>query len=105
MKIAERTAPRRLERAERERSWALVSAHAEGMSIPTLAAAGLSSSRVHQITSANSSRLNTTGYQFRYAFTVAEDSSSRPRAILRTRRLLGVSIASSGSSRRRGWIQ
>ena len=40
----------RLEQAERERSWALASARAEGISIRTLpAAAGLSPSRVHQI--------------------------------------------------------
>jgi hypothetical protein len=41
----------RLERAERERSWALASARAEGISIRALAAAaGLSQARVHQIT-------------------------------------------------------
>ena len=41
----------RLEQAERERSWALASARAEGVSIRTLAAAaGLSPPRVHQIT-------------------------------------------------------
>ena len=40
----------RLEQAERERTWALVSARAEGISIRTPAtAAGLSPSRVHQI--------------------------------------------------------
>jgi hypothetical protein len=40
----------RLEQAERERTWVLVSARAEGISIRTLAAAaGLSPSRVHQI--------------------------------------------------------
>src|SRR5271157_4450904 len=40
----------RLEQAERERTWALVSARAEGISIRTLAtAAGLSPCRVHQI--------------------------------------------------------
>lgn len=40
----------RLEQADRERRWALVSARAEGISIRTLAtAAGLSPSRVHQI--------------------------------------------------------
>jgi AcrR family transcriptional regulator len=40
----------RLEQAERERTWALVSAHAEGISIRKLAAAaGLSPSRVHQL--------------------------------------------------------
>jgi hypothetical protein len=40
----------RLEQAEPERTWALVSARAEGISIRTLAtAAGLSPSRVHQI--------------------------------------------------------
>jgi hypothetical protein len=40
----------RLEQAERERAWALVSARAEGISIRTLATAiGLSPSRVHQI--------------------------------------------------------
>jgi len=40
----------RLEQAERERTSALVSARAEGISIRTLAAAaGLSPSRVHQI--------------------------------------------------------
>src|SRR5271157_161722 len=40
----------RLEQAERERTWALVSARAEGVSIRTLATAiGLSPSRVHQI--------------------------------------------------------
>jgi len=65
MKIAERTAAWRRERqvllrvsraawrqeqAERERTWALASARAEGVSIRALAAAaGLSSSRVHQI--------------------------------------------------------
>ena len=39
----------RLEQAERERTWALVSAWAEGISIRTLATAiGLSPSRVHQ---------------------------------------------------------
>ena len=39
----------RLEQAERERTWALVSARAEGISIRTLATvAGLSPSRVHQ---------------------------------------------------------
>ena len=43
----------RLEQAERERSWALASARAEGVSIRTLAAAaGLSASRVHQIVAA-----------------------------------------------------
>ena len=43
----------RLEEAERERSWALASARAEGVSIRALAAAvGLSSSRVHQIVAA-----------------------------------------------------
>ncbi len=43
----------RLEQAERERSWALASARAEGISIRTLAsAAGLSPTRVHQITAA-----------------------------------------------------
>jgi hypothetical protein len=43
----------RLEQAERERSWALASARAEGVSIRALAAAaGLSSSRVHQIVAA-----------------------------------------------------
>ena len=63
MKIAERTAAWRrehrvllrvsraawrLEQAERERSWALASARAEGLSIRALAAAvRLSSSRVH----------------------------------------------------------
>jgi len=41
----------RLEQAERERTWALTSARAEGVSIRTLAAAaGLSPARVHQIT-------------------------------------------------------
>src|SRR5713226_2022520 len=65
MKIAERTATWRrerrvllrvsraawrLEQAERERTWALVSARAEGISIRTLATAiGLSPSRVHQL--------------------------------------------------------
>ena len=65
MKIAERTATWRrerrvlarvsraawrLEQAERERSWALASARAEGISIRTLATAiGLSPSRVHQV--------------------------------------------------------
>jgi hypothetical protein len=40
----------RLEQAERERKWVLVSARAEGISIRTLATAvGLSPSRVHQI--------------------------------------------------------
>ena len=39
----------RLEQAGQERAWALASAHAEGVSIRTLAkAAGLSPSRVHQ---------------------------------------------------------
>src|SRR5437660_50910 len=68
MKIAERTAvwrrerrvllrvsraAWRLEQAERECSWALASARAEGMSTCALAAAaGLSSSRVHQIVAA-----------------------------------------------------
>jgi hypothetical protein len=68
MKIAERTATWRrerqvllrvsraawqLEQAERERSWALASARAEGVSVRTLAAAvRLSSSRVHQIVAA-----------------------------------------------------
>ena len=68
MKIAERTASWRRERrvllrvsraawrlqqAERERSWALASARAEGVSIRALAAAvRLSSSRVHQIVAA-----------------------------------------------------
>jgi hypothetical protein len=43
----------RLEQAERERSWALASARAEGISIRTLAsAAGLSPARVYQITAA-----------------------------------------------------
>ena len=43
----------RLEQAEQERTWALVSAHAEGISIRTLAtAAGLSPSRVHQLVAA-----------------------------------------------------
>ena len=41
----------RLEQAERERSWALASARAEGVPIRKLAAAaGLSPARVHQIT-------------------------------------------------------
>ncbi len=40
----------RLEQAGRERTWALVPARAEGISIRTLAAAsGLSPSRVHQL--------------------------------------------------------
>ena len=40
----------RLEQAERERTWALASARAEGISIRTMAkAAGLSPSRVHQL--------------------------------------------------------
>jgi len=40
----------RLEQAERERAWALASAKAEGVSIRQIAqAAGLSSSRVHQV--------------------------------------------------------
>ena len=68
MKIAERTATWRrerrvllrvsraawrLEQAERERSWALASARAQGVSIRALAAAvRLSSSRVHQIVAA-----------------------------------------------------
>jgi len=44
----------RLEQAERERTWALVSARAEGISIRTLAAAiGLSPSRVHQLVGAD----------------------------------------------------
>ena len=43
----------RLEQARRERSWALPSARAEGVSIRALAAAaGLLSSRVHQIVAA-----------------------------------------------------
>ena len=43
----------RLEQAERERSWALASARAEGVSIRALAAAArFSSSRVHQIVAA-----------------------------------------------------
>jgi hypothetical protein len=43
----------RLEQAERERAWALVSARAEGISIRKLAtAAGLSPSRVHQLVAA-----------------------------------------------------
>ena len=43
----------RLEQAERERTWALASARAEGISIRALAtAAGLSPSRVHQIVAA-----------------------------------------------------
>jgi hypothetical protein len=43
----------RLDQAEREPTWALVSARAEGISIRTLAAAaGLSPSRVHQIVAA-----------------------------------------------------
>ena len=43
----------RLEQAERQRTWALVSARAEGISIRTLATAiGLSPSRVHQIVAA-----------------------------------------------------
>ena len=43
----------RLEQAERERTWALVSARAEGISIRTLAtAAGLSPSRVYQLVAA-----------------------------------------------------
>jgi hypothetical protein len=40
----------RLEQAERERAWALAAAKAEGASIREIAtAAGLSSSRVHQV--------------------------------------------------------
>jgi len=43
----------RLDQAERERTWSLASARAEGISIRTLAtAAGLSPSRVHQIVAA-----------------------------------------------------
>ena len=43
----------RLEQAERERTWALVSARAEGILIRTLAVAvGLSPSRVHQLVAA-----------------------------------------------------
>ena len=43
----------RLDQAERERSWALASARAKGVSIRTLAAAAcLSPARVHQITAA-----------------------------------------------------
>ena len=45
-----RRAAWRLEQAERERTWALVSARAEEISIRKLAAAaGLSPSRVHQL--------------------------------------------------------
>ncbi len=44
----------RLEQAERERTWALVSARAEGISIRTLATViGLSPSRVHQLVAAS----------------------------------------------------
>jgi hypothetical protein len=43
----------RLEQAERERAWALASAHAEGISIRELAkAVGPSPTRVHQIVTA-----------------------------------------------------
>jgi len=43
----------RLDQAEQERKWALASAHAEGISMRTLAtAAGLSASRVHQLVAA-----------------------------------------------------
>ncbi len=43
----------RLEQTERERTWALVSARAEGISIRALAAAiGLSPSRLHQLVAA-----------------------------------------------------
>lgn len=46
-----RRAAWRLEQAETERAWALVSARAEGISIRKLAtAAGLSPTRVHQLT-------------------------------------------------------
>ena len=39
-----------LENAQRERTWAIASAHSEGLSIRKIASAtGLSSSRVHQL--------------------------------------------------------
>jgi hypothetical protein len=74
MKIAERTAAWRRERrvllrvsraawrqeqAERERTWALASARAEGVSIRALAAAaGLSSSRVHRPQASDSAKIS-----------------------------------------------
>ena len=59
----------RLEQAERERAWALVSARAEGIAIRQLAkAAGLSSTRVHQIvTAADPDEADTTLGQLRSA--------------------------------------
>jgi hypothetical protein len=59
----------RLEQAEREREWALISARAEGMSIRALAeAAGLSPSRVHQIvTGADPDELDSTLGELRAA--------------------------------------
>src|SRR3954447_3177799 len=52
-----RLATERLEDAQRERIWAIVEAHQEGLSVRQIAAAtGLSSSRVHQLLGSDEAR-------------------------------------------------
>src|SRR3954453_18886505 len=52
-----RLATERLENAQRERIWAIVEAHQEGLSVRQIAAAtGLSSSRVHQLLGSDEAR-------------------------------------------------
>src|SRR3954468_13912756 len=52
-----RLATQRLEDAQRERVWAIVEAHQEGLSVRQIATAtGLSSSRVHQLLGSDEAR-------------------------------------------------
>src|SRR5512135_1411235 len=52
-----RLATERLEDAQRERIWAIIEAHQEGLSVRQIAAAtGLSSSRVHQLLGSDEAR-------------------------------------------------
>ena len=74
----------RLEQAERERTWALVSARAEGISIRTLAtAAGLSPSRVYQLVAADLDALDAALGELRAAgWPAPEDPDSEEDAEL-----------------------
>jgi lambda repressor-like predicted transcriptional regulator len=119
MQIAERTATWRRERrvllrvsrgawrldqAERERSWALASARAEGVSIRALtAAAGLSSSRVHQIVAAaDLEELDAALGELRAA---AGRPRKTPMAVMTRNWTAGTSSRTGSSMRRAGFGQ
>jgi hypothetical protein len=104
----------RLEQAERERVWALVSARAEGISIRKLAAAaGLSPSRVHQLAAAaDLDALDAALGELRAAkltITTGKNAGKRPRSPRCTaprprqpRRPGGRRLPAAGAGRGRG---